>query len=120
MFLIHSSGSLNDLEPEIFALVPTINLHSLRIDKAHGFLGTLTAIFSSRLRDCFNFLSLSFNTKVICPGQNFSEILSAISSKTAILESSLLEKPKMGKNFEGFFFLFDRVILLHFYYMDHN
>jgi hypothetical protein len=55
---------VNGAVPEILALVPTKNLHSLRNDKTYWLLGTRTAIFLSRHSDCWIFSSFTFNIKV--------------------------------------------------------
>ena len=65
-------GSVNDFFPEIFALVPTINLHSLRSDSAHLLFGTRTARVFSLPDYFFSLSSFSGNTIVSSPGQNLS------------------------------------------------
>ena len=59
----HSLGSTKELVVDIFALVPTISLHSLRRDDMHLLPGTLTAILSLIPSDFFN--SSSINGKII-------------------------------------------------------
>ena len=59
----HSLGSTKELVVDIFALVPTISLHSLRRDDMHLLSGTLTAILSFIPSDFFN--SSSINGKII-------------------------------------------------------
>ena len=89
--LVHSLGSIKEFVVEIFALVPTINLHSLRSDKIHLLSGTLTASLFSTPNDFFNFLSFNGKITVSCPGQNFSTILVTTLSNSTMFSKSSFE-----------------------------
>ena len=70
--------------PEIFALVPTNNLHFSNNFKVHSESGILIAILFSKFNDFFNFSSVNVKINVNGPGQCLFIIFSVNLSINAI------------------------------------
>ena len=110
-FILNSFESKIDFSPEIFALVPIINLQCFKIDKMHLFPGTLTANFP--LFSIFSDTSfLIGSNSVTCPGQNFSEIFSASELNSTIFSNSSFDIPKIGNLFSPSLFFNSKILVI--------